>query len=54
MDCVDEFPNMFLACGANGSVSLGSLPLFERQVMYAVHATLKIQREKLKSLEVKK
>ncbi|KIM36369.1 hypothetical protein M413DRAFT_425056 [Hebeloma cylindrosporum] len=52
---VDGFPNMFQALGANSNVGAGNLLLvMERQVDYAVAATLKLQRERLKSIEPKK
>lgn len=52
---VDGFPNWFQALGPNSAVGAGSLLLLiERQVDYAVAATLKLQRERLKSMEVKK
>lgn len=51
---VDGFPNWFQALGPNSAVGAGSLLiLIERQVDYAVAATLKMQRERLKSIEVK-
>lgn len=51
---VDGFPNWFQALGPNSAVGAGSLLLLmERQVDYAVTATLKLQRERLKSIEVK-
>ena len=51
---VDGFPNMFMSLGPNSFVNAGSLlGLMERQVDYAVAATLKLQRERLKSMEVK-
>ncbi|KAF8913205.1 hypothetical protein CPB84DRAFT_1670651 [Gymnopilus junonius] len=51
---VDGFPNMFQASGPNSGVGAGNLLLvIERQVDYAVAATLKVQRERLKSIEVK-
>ncbi|KAF8167543.1 FAD/NAD-binding domain-containing protein [Crassisporium funariophilum] len=51
---VDGFPNMFQALGPNSGVGAGNLLLImERQVDYAVAATLKLQRERLKSMEVK-
>ncbi|KAK0199132.1 FAD/NAD-binding domain-containing protein [Armillaria mellea] len=51
---VDGFPNWFQALGPNSGVGAGSLLLLmERQVDYAVSATLKLQRERLKSIEVK-
>ncbi|KAJ3871890.1 FAD/NAD-binding domain-containing protein [Lentinula edodes] len=52
---VDGFPNWFSALGPNTGVGAGSLLIIiERQVDYAVAATLKLQRERLKSIEVKK
>ncbi|KAF9566936.1 FAD/NAD(P)-binding domain-containing protein [Agrocybe pediades] len=52
---VDGFPNMFQALGPNSNVGSGNLLLImERQVDYAVQATLKLQRERLKSMDVKK
>ncbi|KIK70438.1 hypothetical protein GYMLUDRAFT_149970 [Collybiopsis luxurians FD-317 M1] len=52
---VDGFPNWFSALGPNTAVGAGSLLiLLERQVDYAVAATLKLQRERIKSIEVKK
>ncbi|KAG5653916.1 hypothetical protein H0H81_009508 [Sphagnurus paluster] len=51
---VDGFPNWFQCLGPNAAVGAGSLLLLcERQVDYAVAATLKLQRERLKSIEVK-
>lgn len=51
---VDGFPNMFMSFGPNSGVGSGSLlALIEYQVMYAVQATAKLQRERLKSIEVK-
>ncbi|KAE9409300.1 FAD/NAD-P-binding domain-containing protein [Gymnopus androsaceus JB14] len=52
---VDGFPNWFSALGPNSGVGAGSLLLLiEKQVDYAVAATLKLQRERIKSIEVKK
>ncbi|KAI0628458.1 FAD/NAD-P-binding domain-containing protein [Trametes polyzona] len=51
---VDGFPNLFMALGPNSGVGSGSLlALIEYQVAYAVQATAKLQRERLKSIEVK-
>ena len=51
---VDEFPNMFMALGPNSIIGAGLLiPILEFTVMYAVQATAKLQRERLKSIEVK-
>lgn len=53
--CVDGFPNWFFSLGPNSSVGSGSLlALIEYQVEYAVAAALKLQRERLKSIEVKR
>ncbi|PFH46267.1 hypothetical protein AMATHDRAFT_8031 [Amanita thiersii Skay4041] len=52
---VDGFPNWFASQGPNSAIGSGSLLIIiERQVDYAVAATLKMQRERLKSLEVMK
>lgn len=52
---VDGFPNMFMSLGPNSGVNSGSLlVLIEKQVDYAVEATLKMQRERLRSIEVKR
>lgn len=46
---------MFQALGPNSFLGAGNLLLIlERQVDYAVAATLKLQRERLKSIEVKR
>jgi cation diffusion facilitator CzcD-associated flavoprotein CzcO len=51
---VDGFPNWFQALGPSSAVGAGTqLLVMERQVEYAVAATLKLQRERLKSMEVK-
>ncbi|KAI0364846.1 FAD/NAD-P-binding domain-containing protein [Pilatotrama ljubarskyi] len=51
---VDGFPNMFMSLGPNSGVGSGSLlALIEYQIMYAVQATAKLQRERYKSIEVK-
>ena len=51
---VDGFPNMFLGLGPNSGVFSGSLLIImEKQVDYAVAATLKMQRERIASMEVK-
>ncbi|THG96306.1 hypothetical protein EW026_g5501 [Hermanssonia centrifuga] len=53
--CVDEFPNWFFACGPNSVIGTGSvIIMLEHQVEYAVMAAMKMQRERLKSVEVKK
>ena len=52
--CVDEFPNMFMALGPNSIIGAGLLmPILEFSVGYAVQAAAKMQRERLKSMEVK-
>ncbi|KAF9270874.1 FAD/NAD-binding domain-containing protein [Marasmius fiardii PR-910] len=52
---VDGFPNWFQSIGPNSAVGAGSLLiLIEREVDYAIEVTLKLQRERLKSIEVKK
>ncbi|KAL0570192.1 hypothetical protein V5O48_011766, partial [Marasmius crinis-equi] len=52
---VDGFPNWFQANGPSSAVGAGALLiLFEREVDYAVSAILKLQRERIKSIEVKK
>ncbi|KAF9004447.1 FAD/NAD(P)-binding domain-containing protein [Hymenopellis radicata] len=51
---VDGFPNWFQGLGPNSGVGAGSLLLLaEREVDYAVAATLKLQRERLKSIEAR-
>ena len=51
---VDEFPNMFMALGPNSIIGAGLLMgILEFSVMYAVQAAAKMQRERLKSIEVK-
>ena len=51
--CVDEFPNMFMVLGPNSAIGTGSiLPILESAVGYAVQAVAKMQRERLKSMEV--
>lgn len=53
--CLDEFPNCFHSFGPNSGLYGGSLlAILERQVDYAVMATLKLQRERLKSMVVKR
>lgn len=43
-----------MAYGPNAASGVGSLlPTFQRQVEYAVEAAKKLQRERLKSIEVK-
>ena len=51
---VDGFPNMFMALGPNSVIGAGLLMgILEFSVMYAVQATAKLQRERLKSMEAK-
>lgn len=46
---------MFQSIGPNSFIGAGNILLImERQVDYAVAATLKLQRERLKSIEVKR
>ena len=53
--CVDGFPNMFMVLGPNSGIGSGSmLIMIEYEVMYAVQAALKMQRERLRSIEVKR
>ncbi|CCL98306.1 uncharacterized protein FIBRA_00300 [Fibroporia radiculosa] len=53
--CTDGFPNWFMALGPNSGVGSGSLlVVIERQIDYAVQATKKLQRERLKSIEIKR
>lgn len=53
--CVDEFPNLFLVGGPNALLTSSSyMTLLDKKVMYAVEATKKLQRERLKSMVVKK
>ncbi|TRM61604.1 hypothetical protein BD626DRAFT_501587 [Schizophyllum amplum] len=52
---VDGFPNWFQSFGPNSAMGSGSLlAVIEKQVEYAVKATAKLQRERLKSMAVKK
>ena len=52
---VDGFPNLFWGLGPNSGVNSGSLlVLMERQVDYAVAATLKMQRERIACMQVKR
>ena len=51
--CVDGFPNWFMSLGPNSGIGSGSLlVMIEREVDYAVAVTRKMQRERLKSVEV--
>ena len=52
---VDGFPNLFWGLGPNSGVNSGSLlVLMERQVDYAVAATLKMQRERIACMQIKR
>ncbi|KAI0346537.1 flavin-binding monooxygenase [Trametopsis cervina] len=52
--CTDGFPNLFFSFGPNATVGTTSvLGMMEHHVQYAVMATMKLQRERLKWLEVK-
>jgi len=52
---VDGFPNWFYSLGPNSAVGSGSLlVLMEREIDYIVKVISKIQRERLKSVEVKR
>lgn len=52
--CTDGFPNWFFCIGPNSAIGTGSMiVVIEHQVDYAIAATLKLQRERLKSLEAK-
>ena len=51
---VDGFPNMFMSLGPNSGVGSGSLlALIEFEVLYACQAVAKMQRERLRTMEVK-
>ena len=53
--CVDEFPNLFLIGGPNAATTTSSYMTFlDKKVIYVVEATKKLQRERLKSMVVKK
>lgn len=53
--CTDGFPNWFSALGPNSAIGSGSLLIMiEREVEYAAAVLFKMQRERLKSIEVKK
>ncbi|VDC03361.1 unnamed protein product [Peniophora sp. CBMAI 1063] len=52
--CVDGFPNLWIAFGPNSALNSGSFTVvIEKQVEYAVAAVAKMQRERLRSVEVK-
>ncbi|KAF8583198.1 FAD/NAD(P)-binding domain-containing protein [Ramaria rubella] len=51
----DGFPNWFYMLGPNSGVGSGSLlVLLERQIEYIIAVIAKLQRERIKSIEVKK
>ncbi|KAI0716074.1 hypothetical protein C8Q72DRAFT_867679 [Fomitopsis betulina] len=53
--CTDGFPNWFMVFGPNSTIGSGSLLIIlERQVEYVVEVARKMQRERLKSIEVKR
>ncbi|KAI0272691.1 hypothetical protein BC834DRAFT_949171 [Gloeopeniophorella convolvens] len=52
--CAKGFPNMFIVAGPNATQTTASFLTFvDKQVMYSVQATLKLQRERLRTIEVK-
>ncbi|KAI0812627.1 hypothetical protein BC629DRAFT_949981 [Irpex lacteus] len=53
--CVDNFPNWFFSLGPNSAVGSGSLlALIEAEVDYAVQVALKMQRERIKRIMVRR
>ena len=53
--CTDGFPNLFFGLGPNTGVGSGSLLIIgEYMARYAAQAIDKLQRERIKSIEVKK
>jgi len=53
--CTDGFPNWFNSLGPNSFIGSGNLLIIaEREVEYAAAVLLKMQRERLKSIEVKR
>lgn len=53
--CVDDFPNWFFSLGPNSAVGSGSLlALIEAEVDYAVQVALKMQRERIKRIMVRR
>ncbi|KAF8498886.1 FAD/NAD(P)-binding domain-containing protein [Gautieria morchelliformis] len=51
---IDGFPNWFLSLGPNSGIGSGSLlVILERQIDYITAAIAKLQRERLKTIEVK-
>lgn len=52
---VDGFPNLFISGGPHSAVTSGSLlNMAEHVVGYAVEAVRKMQRERLRSMEVRR
>ncbi|VDB82944.1 unnamed protein product [Peniophora sp. CBMAI 1063] len=52
---VDGFPNLWFCSGPNSGLTSGSaIATIEKQVDYAVAAVVKMQRERLRSMEVKR
>jgi cation diffusion facilitator CzcD-associated flavoprotein CzcO len=53
--CTDGFPNLFFSFGPHSAVGTTAiLGMMEHHVQYAVMAAQKLQRERLKSIEVKR
>ena len=53
--CTDGFPNLFMVMGPNSIVGTGPfIEVIEAGVGYAVKAVAKMQRERIKSMEVKR
>jgi len=51
--CVDGFPNFFVVGGPNAvQTSASFITFLDRQAMYAVKATLKLQRERMQTIEI--
>jgi cation diffusion facilitator CzcD-associated flavoprotein CzcO len=51
---VDGFPNMFLVYGPGSGLNSGTIiSLLEHQSMYVTKCVMKLQRERLKSMEPK-
>ena len=53
--CTDGFPNMFMVMGPNSVIGAGPfIQVIEAGVGYIVQAIAKLQRERLKSMEVRR
>ena len=51
---VDGFPNMFLVYGPGSGLNSGTImSLLEHQALYVTKCVMKLQRERLKSMETK-